>query len=205
MTSLVDQRAGPLSGRSFSVGGFSMASAPNVAQFVFRARGSAVDTAGRTFGVELPRQALRTTATGVRTASWMGPDEWLLQVPELETVLVEQQLTQALSGLTHSLVNVSHRDAAIELSGAIAAAALNAGCPLDLDPSVFTIGMCARTLLGKAQIVSGVLARSCSTSRLCAPSPTISGDFSNRPLGTPILRICSARPRGQCAHPGGSG
>ena len=91
--------------------------------------------------------------TGVRTASWMGPDEWLLQVPESETVLVEQQLTQALSGLTHSLVNVSHRDAAIELSGAKAAAALNAGCPLDLDPSVFTIGMCARTLLGKAQIV----------------------------------------------------
>jgi sarcosine oxidase subunit gamma len=153
MASLVDKRAGPLSDRSFSVDGFSMVAAPDRARFVFRAREIAVDIAGRTFGVELPRQALRSNATGARTASWMGPDEWLLQAPASEMESVEQQLTQALSDLAHSLVDVSHRDAAIELSGAKAAAALNAGCPLDLHPSVFTIGMCSRSLLAKAQIV----------------------------------------------------
>ena len=68
MASLGDQRAGPLSGRSFSVDGFSMVPAPDAARFVFRARGVAVDTAGRAFGVDLPRHAFRTSATSARTA-----------------------------------------------------------------------------------------------------------------------------------------
>jgi heterotetrameric sarcosine oxidase gamma subunit len=59
----------------------------------------------------------------------------------------------ARSALAHSLVDVSHRDAALTLSGAKIAVVLSAGCPLDLHPSVFTVGMCARTLLAKAQIV----------------------------------------------------
>jgi sarcosine oxidase subunit gamma len=153
MPSLGDQRAGPLSGRSFSVDGYSMVPAPDAARFVLRARGVAVDTAGRAFGIDLPRQAFRTSATGARTASWLGPDEWLLKGPELENVLMEQQLTEALAGIAHSLVDVSHRDAVLALSGVKAAAALNAGCPLDLHPSVFAVGTCTRTLLGKAQIV----------------------------------------------------
>jgi sarcosine oxidase, subunit gamma len=153
MPSLGDQRAGPLSRRSFSVDGFSIIPAPDAARFVFRARSVAVDTAARAFGIDLPRRAFRTSAIGARTASWIGPDEWLLIGPESEKLLIEQQLTEALAGIAHSLVDVSHRDAALALSGAKAAAALNAGCPLDLHPSVFTVGMCTRTPLGKAQIV----------------------------------------------------
>jgi sarcosine oxidase, subunit gamma len=153
MASLVDQRSGPFSGRSFSVDGFGRVPAPDFARFVFRARGIAVDKAGRTFGVELPRQALRTNAADARIALWMGPDEWLLLAPESEEDLIERQLKEALVGIAHSLVDVSHRDAALTLSGANIAVALSAGCPLDLHPSVFTVGMCARTLLAKAHIV----------------------------------------------------
>jgi len=153
MASLSDQRVGPLFGRSYSVDGFSVIPAPDATRFVFRARGAAVDPAGRGFGVDLPRQVFRTSTSGARTAMWMGPDEWLLLGPQSEKVLIEQQLTEVLAGILHSLVDVSHRDAALILSGAKAAAALNAGCPLDLHRSVFTVGMCARTLLGKAQIV----------------------------------------------------
>src|SRR5262249_33587283 len=153
MASLSDQRVGPLFGRSFSVDGFSVIPAPDATRFVFRARGAAVDRAGRAFGVDLPRQVFRTSTSGARTAMWMGPDEWLLLGPKSEKVLIEQQLTEMLAGIVHSLVDVSHRDAALILSGAKAAAALNAGCPLDLHPSIFMVGMCARTLLGKAQIV----------------------------------------------------
>jgi sarcosine oxidase subunit gamma len=73
--------------------------------------------------------------------------------PESEKHLIEPQITEALVGIAHSLVDVSHRDAALALSGAKVAVALSAGCPLDLHPSVFAVGMCARTLLAKAQIV----------------------------------------------------
>ncbi len=130
-----------------------MIPAADVARFVFRARSVAVATAGGAFGVDLPRQPFRTGATGVRTALWMGPDEWLLLGPQSEAMLIERQLTEALAGIAHSLVDVSHRDTALALSGVKAAAALNAGCPLDLHLPVFAIGMCTRTLLAKAQIV----------------------------------------------------
>jgi sarcosine oxidase subunit gamma len=153
MASLVDQRAGPLSDRSFSVDEFSMVAAPDRARFVFRGTGIAVDTAGRAFGVQLPRQAFRTEATGARIALWMGPDEWLLLTPDAEKDFIERQLTEGLAGTAHSLVDVSHRDVALVLSGAKVAVALNAGCPLDLHPSVFAVGVCSRTLLAKTQIV----------------------------------------------------
>jgi sarcosine oxidase subunit gamma len=153
MVDLGEQRIGPLSGRSFSVDGLSMLPAPDAARFALRARGASVDAANRAFGVDLPRQAFRSAAVGARIALWIGPDEWLLLGPQSDAGLIERQLTEALSGVAHSLVNVSHRDAALALSGAKATVALNAGCPLDLHPSVLTVGMCTRTLLAKAQIV----------------------------------------------------
>jgi len=153
MASVLDKRVRPLFERSFSVEGFSMVPGPDLARFVFRASGIAVDTAGRTFSVELPRRASCTDATDARSALWLGPDEWLLLAPELEKDFIERQLTEALAGTAHSLVDVSDRDAALVLSGAKAAVALNAGCPLDLHPSVFAVGTCTRTLLAKTQII----------------------------------------------------
>jgi sarcosine oxidase, subunit gamma len=58
-----------------------------------------------------------------------------------------------LSDLPHSLVDVSHRQTAFEVSGPQATLLLNAGCPLDLDLSAFPVGMCTRTVLAKAEIV----------------------------------------------------
>jgi sarcosine oxidase, subunit gamma len=153
MADLAHRRMGALSGRSFLAVGFSMIPARDAARFAFRARGSVIDTASQAFGVDLPSQAFCTAETDARAALWMGPDEWLLIGPQSEKVLIEQQLTRALAGIAHSLVDVSCRDAALELSGDKAAAVLNSGCPLDLYPSAFAVGMCTRTLLAKAPIV----------------------------------------------------
>jgi sarcosine oxidase, subunit gamma len=153
MSDIGNQRVGPVAGRTFSIGGFSMVPAPDAARFVFRGRDAAIEAAGGVFGLDLPRRALAAATAGGRSALWMGPGEWLLLGPEADAGLIEAQLTEALTGLAHSLVDVSHRDAAVELSGAKAHAALNAGCPLDLHPSVFVPGMCTRTVLAKAEIV----------------------------------------------------
>jgi sarcosine oxidase subunit gamma len=55
--------------------------------------------------------------------------------------------------MTHSLVDVSHRQTGLELSGPEADAILAVGCPLDLHPRAFPIGMCARTVFAKCEIV----------------------------------------------------
>ncbi len=84
-------------------------------------------------------------------ALWLGPDEQLLLAND--GVDLAATLAPALRGLPHSLVDVSHRQTAIEVSGAQASVLLNTGCPLDLHLSSFPIGMCTRTVLAKAEIV----------------------------------------------------
>jgi sarcosine oxidase subunit gamma len=62
-------------------------------------------------------------------------------------------LQQALAGLPHSVVEISHAQVGLEVSGARAADALNIGCPLDFDPASFPVDMCTRTVFAKAQVV----------------------------------------------------
>ena len=136
------------------------ASQPAV-RFSLRGGDATAEMAGRAFGVELPRQACRASSAGSRTALWLGPDEWLLiasdEAPAVEPRTfgrtLAASLQTALAQVPHSLVDISHRQAALSLAGRDAATALNAGCPLDLSLAAFPAGMCTRTLFGKAEIV----------------------------------------------------
>jgi sarcosine oxidase subunit gamma len=80
------------------------------------------------------------------TAFCLGPDEFLLLLPEGESPAIN-------IAEPYSLVDISHRQTAILLHGPHAAAMLNAGCPLDLDEPAFPIGMATRTMFMKADIV----------------------------------------------------
>jgi sarcosine oxidase, subunit gamma len=62
-------------------------------------------------------------------------------------------LERTLSDIPHALVDISHRQFALEVSGAHAATILSGACPLDLDLAEFPVGMCTRTVLAKADIV----------------------------------------------------
>ena len=126
---------------------------PRLGRFLLRCRNEAVEAVTGAYGVALPRQACRAALAGSRAALWLGPDEWLLFLPENEVEDCAIALTQALAGRPHSLVEISHRDVGLEVAGPEAATILNVGCPLDLDGSVFPVGMCTRTVLGKAEIV----------------------------------------------------
>jgi len=103
--------------------------------------------------VPVPATACRAAAAGDTAALWLGPDEWLLISPEQAADETSAALGAALEGLPHSLVDVSHRQVAFELSGGDAPLLLAAGCPLDLDAAAFPAGMCTRTMLAKAEII----------------------------------------------------
>jgi sarcosine oxidase subunit gamma len=97
--------------------------------------------------------ACRSASNGKWAALWLGPDEQFVLAPVADGEAVAGQLRAALSALPHSLVDVSHRQIAIEISGPTAHTLLSAGCPLDLHLGSFPPGMCTRTILGKADIV----------------------------------------------------
>jgi sarcosine oxidase subunit gamma len=88
-----------------------------------------------------------------RAALALGPDEYLLLIPEDETTSFLAELGRTLEGRPHSLVDVSHRQVALELTGAHVDWLLAAGCPLPLDVEAFSVGACTRTVFAKAEIV----------------------------------------------------
>jgi sarcosine oxidase subunit gamma len=123
------------------------------ARYVLRGDARVAAAAREVLGLNVPLEACRASQRGERAALWLGPDEWLLLAAQAEAAPLATALDAALGAVPHSLVDVSHRQIALRLSGAQAATLLAAGCALDLHPSRFPAGMCTRTMLGKAEIV----------------------------------------------------
>jgi sarcosine oxidase subunit gamma len=118
-----------------------------------RGSGEAVKTLGDGFGMALPQDACRANTNASRAALWLGPDEWLLIAPGGEMPALAAWMDDALGETPASIVDVSDRNIGIEVKGPKAAEAINGFCPLDLHPSAFPVGMCTRTVFGKAEIV----------------------------------------------------
>lgn len=126
---------------------------PAAARWILRGGPQVRAAAEGALGLAVPAAACRAAAQGEAAALWLGPDEWLLIASEQRAEQTAAALGAALAGLEHSLVDVSHRQVALEVSGPDAPALLAAGCPLDLDAAAFPAGMCTRTMLAKAEIV----------------------------------------------------
>jgi sarcosine oxidase, subunit gamma len=132
---------------------------PPAMRFILHGDVGVRSAAAQVFGVAFAEQACRAMMRGARATLWLGPDEYLLldgiepEVAGDESQTAADALELALEGMPHALVDVSHRQFALEVSGPHAATMLSGGCPLDLDLSEFPIGMCTRTALAKADIV----------------------------------------------------
>ena len=87
-----------------------------------------------------PPAVCRAHTNGDRSLLWLGPDEFLLLTPNDEP-------------RGSGVVDVSHRDTALTVSGPRAAWVINAFCALDLHDTTFPVGMCTRTAFGKAGIL----------------------------------------------------
>jgi sarcosine oxidase, subunit gamma len=126
---------------------------PPAARFILRGSQSVITTAGSAIGLLIEQTTCRASRAGAYAALWLGPDEYLLLGPEVDARGFALALERALGAAPHSLVDVSHRQTALEISGAHAADILNSACPLDLDVAAFPPDMCTRTVLAKAEIV----------------------------------------------------
>jgi sarcosine oxidase subunit gamma len=127
--------------------------APPAARHVLRAAPEVLATAGDALELSLLMPVCRASVHGSRAALWLGPDERLLLGDDASAADTSGRLAQALAGQPHALVDVSHRQLGLTLAGPHATIVLANGCPLDLDPQAFPVGMCTRTVLAKAEIV----------------------------------------------------
>ena len=118
---------------------------PPLTRLSVRAGPDAVGAIGEALGVALPVTPCRSNGIKDRIALWLGPDEWLFITDEGAVLPVTQPAA--------SIVDVSHALTGVIVSGPRAAWAINAFCALDLDLPAFPVGMCTRTVFGKAQII----------------------------------------------------
>lgn len=114
----------------------------------------------------LPTEPNTAWEEGPRAVLWLGPDEWLVLGPPHAGPDIVAELGSALDGLHRSVIDVSANRVAIELGGPGRFELLASGCPIDLHPRSWRAGMCAQTLLAKAQVIlheraetTGVLVR----------------------------------------------
>jgi len=124
---------------------------PPCTRLILRGRAVAIEAATAPLGFPLPEKPCRAVTVRDRSALWLAPDKWLLLAARSDPV--PPVWGRALKPHPHSLVDVSHRHTAIELTGAAAADVLNAGCPLDLDVAAFPVNTCTRTVLAKSEMI----------------------------------------------------
>jgi len=134
-------------------GGAAIAELSGLGRLSLRGGPQVLAAAGDAFGVPLPLEACRAAEGDARAALWLGPDEQLLLVQQSDWAEVVATLRSRLAGMPHALVDISQRQIALSVNGARAAEVLSSGCPLDLHPQAFPVGMCTRTLFAKASIV----------------------------------------------------
>jgi sarcosine oxidase subunit gamma len=146
-------RAAPLPGLAFGAEGVTLTAEPGGARLIFRGPEGAVQGAEEAWGTVFSRTACRATMAMGRAALWLGPDEWLLLAPAEGPAVIMAQFAERLGSVAFAVVDVSHRQTALVLSGPHAETVLAGGNPLDLAIETFPVGMCSRTLLGKSEIV----------------------------------------------------
>jgi len=117
---------------------------PAATRFIFQGDATARAAAAAIWNVGLSEVACRAMENGTRAALWDSDRS----SPDPAASFLELQRQHACS-----VVDVSHRQVAWEISGAFAETILAGACPLDLDPVHFPVGMCTRTLLAKADSI----------------------------------------------------
>ena len=126
---------------------------PAATRFVFQGGVAAQSAAGALWNIPFPETACRAISHGTRAALWLGPEEFLLWDSQQSSADTASAFLKLQQDHPCSVVDVSHRQIGLEISGRFAETILAGACPLDLSIEHFPVGMCTRTVLAKAEIL----------------------------------------------------
>jgi sarcosine oxidase subunit gamma len=130
-------------------GRLRVAPADDCARFTLRVTDAGRADSSAAFGCPLPTRIGVLEQRDGRLALCVGPDEWFLLAPIAEAGTIEDRFRQVVA--PHSLVDVSHREVGIDVSGPSASIVLSSGSAIDL--SIMSPASGTRTIFDKAPIV----------------------------------------------------
>jgi sarcosine oxidase subunit gamma len=90
---------------------------------------------------------------GARHVLWLGPDEWLVVAEPGTGPTLEGVIREAIGDGRGAVVDVSANRTTLSVSGPRARDLLAFGCSIDLHERRFKPGMCAQTLLARANVI----------------------------------------------------
>ena len=105
-----------------------------------------------TLGVELPKQPRTSTTWGDMRMLWLSPDQWLITCHRAKAQMLADELSAALGGLHHLVVNVSDMRCVIRLEGDSVREVVMKGSTLDLLDGNYGAGTVRR--MGFAEIAA---------------------------------------------------
>jgi sarcosine oxidase subunit gamma len=118
----------------------------------WEATATAPPTVEQALGIAWP-MGTGAVACGRADILCTGPTEWLVIAADPNAQTLLQQLDGVFEGSTFRATNASHALARIEIDGANARTVFAKGCALDLDPSRFPPGRCARTRFAGVPVI----------------------------------------------------
>ena len=143
------ERNNPTAGNKFANARVAIESAAPAARINFRATTKGAKDFGKTIGLDLPTAPGQVAKKGSLTATWIGPDEWLI-IDDKQSI---DALMPRRENAQFSATDISHRNVGFLLSGEGATNVLNSACPRDLSLSAFPVNTGSRTIFGKAEVV----------------------------------------------------
>lgn len=146
-------RRSPYPSAQETIAGVTLAPIPPRTRLSLRLRPAEAARRGTLAGLAIAIDITRFSRDGEHRAHRLGPDEWLIVGDGDETEDLARRISDELAGTVHALVDIGHRQGGMIVSGASAAAVLNAGCPLDLDVAAFPVRSTTRTVLGKIEVL----------------------------------------------------
>lgn len=142
----------PYSHRRVSIPGrLDVLPAKDGARFILRIAPAKLALAEKTLGAKIPAKIGGLAKTGETAVACIGPDEWYIWAGEGEADAIRQAFARLYESEPHSLVEVSHRETGIDISGPEAECLLNAASPLNLA-EMLAPGA-ARTVFDHAQVI----------------------------------------------------
>jgi sarcosine oxidase subunit gamma len=113
---------------------------------------AAADDVEARLEASLPSRCGAVTAGAGCSVLWLSPDEYLV-VSSQEPAEATRALREALGDGPGSVIDLSANRTTFELSGPMARAVLEKGCPLDLHPREFEVGTAYLTLIGSVPVL----------------------------------------------------
>ena len=113
----------------------------------------AQDRFSEVLGMDIPRVPNTATVHDTYSVLWLGPEEWLLIVPESDEVFIASELSHDGADDWAVAIIVSDHYSIITIQGSETAEVLAQACGIDTHPQKFSIGQCCRCAFARTTAI----------------------------------------------------